>query len=100
MKIRMVLWIIITFAVGKPNNPAPGLSPHQKLANLINGDHNTLIGGMFSRGLDGAIYLNDNSGHFYQNWTLEKAEKLKGFLESKTNLPVNINYVMKKPPAK
>jgi hypothetical protein len=66
----------------------------------INGNYGKVIGGMFSRGEDGTIYLNDNSGHFYQNWTLEKADKLKTFLEEKTGMKVKIDYIMKEPPAK
>jgi RHS repeat-associated protein len=90
------------FAVGRPNGGrlVLGLSGHQKLNTLIGGDPSKVVGGMFSREKDGSITLNDYSGHFYQNWTLEKADKLKTFLESKTGKPVNIIFTFKIPPAK
>jgi hypothetical protein len=91
------------FAVGKANDRNVlgfgFLSPHEQLNKLIEGDYQNVIGGMFSREKDGSITVNDYSGHFYQNWTMEKANKLKAFLEKKTGKKVNIIFVVK-PPSK
>ncbi|KAF6587924.1 hypothetical protein JDW19_14185 [Paenibacillus polymyxa] len=60
-----------TFVVGKPNNSSFTGSPHQKLAQTINADGKTVVGGTFSRGPNGEILTTENSGHYGQNWTPE-----------------------------
>jgi RHS repeat-associated protein len=90
------------FAVGMSSDRIglQALSPHEQLNKLIGGNYEKVIGGFFSRESDGSITLNDYSGHFYQNWTLEKADKLKKFLEERTGRKVNIIYTMRTPPPK
>ena len=80
-----------TFAVGKPK-PYANLtgSPHQKLAASIGADATNIVAGMFRRGADGQIMLNEHSGHFWQNWDKISSvrEKLKQFLEKITGQKV------------
>lgn len=61
-----------TFAAGRPAAGA-GLqgSPHQQLAQSIGADTDTVVGGTFTRGSDGAFITTENSGHFWQNWNPE-----------------------------
>ena len=60
-----------TFVVGKSKYNKGWGSLHQKLADSIgdNQSASTTLGGVFSRGSDGRIYTNENSGHFGKNWT-------------------------------
>jgi hypothetical protein len=59
-----------TFAVGKPNVNLSG-SPHEQLASAIGADRNRVVGGEFSRGPNGEIMTNEQSGHYWRNWTPE-----------------------------
>jgi hypothetical protein len=67
-----------TFLVGKPNNFVSGLSPHENLVNAIQGDLNSknIVGGFFSRGSQGEIILNQNTGHYWRNWSAEAEREL------------------------
>ena len=80
-----------TFVVGKPK-PYMNLtgSPHQKLAESIGAEATHVVGGMFRRGPNGEIILNEHSGHFWQNWDKIPSvrEKLKQFLEKMTSQKV------------
>ncbi|WP_264559115.1 polymorphic toxin type 43 domain-containing protein [Flavobacterium sp. N2270] len=76
------------FVVGSVKSPTSGLSPHQNLAKLINGDKG-VVGGMFKRGSNGEIITNEMSGHYHQNWTPEIRTKFKSFLESNTGQTIN-----------
>ena len=60
-----------TFVVGKNKYNKSWGSPHPKLAESIGANQgaSTTLGGVFSRGSDGKIYTNENSGHFGKNWT-------------------------------
>ena len=59
-----------TFVVGRPNVPIAG-SGHEQLARSINADESQVLGGIFSRDADGNIVTNENSGHYWENWTPE-----------------------------
>jgi hypothetical protein len=76
-----------TFAVGRPNSPSIGGSPHQRLARSIGADPETVVGGMFKRGPAGEIYTNEGSGHFFQNWNPGNREQFRRVMES-YGLPV------------
>ena len=78
-----------TFVVGKPKKNLGG-SPHQQLAKSIGansesinhgGDPN-IVGGMFSRGTNGEIITNENSGHFGANWTPELRTRFQNVMDS------------------
>lgn len=58
-----------TFAMGRPAASA-GLkgSPHQQLACSINANPDTVVGGIVSRGPNGALRWNEDSGHYWRNW--------------------------------
>ena len=58
-----------TFAMGRPAASA-GLkgSPHQQLASSINANPNTVVGGVVSRGPNGVLRWNEQSGHYWRNW--------------------------------
>jgi hypothetical protein len=61
-----------TFLVGKPARHIPlGGSPHQRLARSIDADEGTVVGGMFKRGPNGEMLTNEQSGHYWENWTPE-----------------------------
>ena len=80
-----------TFVVGRPK-PYVNLtgSPHQKLVASIGADSTNIVAGIFRRGADGQIILNEYSGHFWQNWDKISSvhEKLKRFLEKTTEQKV------------
>ncbi|MCZ7648880.1 MAG: polymorphic toxin type 43 domain-containing protein [Planctomycetota bacterium] len=78
------------FLVGKPKDFVPAFSNHQKLAYFLDGDGSNVVGGMFRRGEDGSIILNQHSGHYWRNWTPEKERKLKAFLEDLTRQKVEL----------
>ncbi|MGG4207627.1 polymorphic toxin type 43 domain-containing protein [Paenibacillus jamilae] len=77
-----------TFVVGKPKDTSffKG-SPHQKLAQTIDADEKTVVGGTFSRGPNGEIYTTENSGHYGQNWTPEVRKQFDEVMKS-YGLPV------------
>ena len=60
-----------TFVVGKPKSGLFNGSPHEQLAQSINADTSTVVGGMFKRGTNGEILTNEFSGHYWQNWTAD-----------------------------
>lgn len=62
-----------TFVVGKDIYNQWYGSPHQRLAASIDANQSTgtILGGIFSRGINGKIYTTENSGHFGMNWTSE-----------------------------
>lgn len=76
-----------TFVVGKPNNTSYKGSPHQKLAQTINADAKTVVGGTFNRGPKGEILTTENSGHYGQNWTSKVRKQFEDVMES-YGLPV------------
>mgnify|MGYP000901461224 CR=1 FL=1 len=57
--------------VGKPKSGMFNGSPHEQLAQSINADTSTVVGGMFKRGTNGEILTNEFSGHYWQNWTAD-----------------------------
>ena len=63
-----------TFLVGKAKKHS---LRHPGLADSIQADHNNVVGGMFSRGKNGEIFLNQHTGHFYKNWTPAIEKQLK-----------------------
>lgn len=77
-----------TFAMGRPAASA-GLrgSPHQQLAGSINANPNTVVGGMVSRGPNGALRWNEYSGHYWRNWNDTVRQQ---FVESLRNYGVNL----------
>ena len=85
-----------TFVVGKPVNSMGG-SPHQELAKSIGANSNSkyfggdpnIVGGMFSRGSNGEILTNENSGHFGKNWTPELRET---FINTRNDYGVPVNH--------
>ncbi|WP_082067103.1 polymorphic toxin type 43 domain-containing protein [Paenibacillus terrae] len=77
-----------TFVVGKPKDTTSFKgSPHQKLAQTIDADGKTVVGGTFSRGPNGEIYTTENSGHYGQNWTPEVRKQFDEVMKS-YGLPV------------
>jgi len=73
------------FVVGSPNGGLPPLtSPHQYLSGLIGADNSTVVGGIFQRGSNGEMLLNDFSGHYWQNWTPQIKQQVVDFLQQKT----------------
>ena len=74
----------LRFAVG---NPGPGYrsgrSPHQKLADAIEGGPNT-VAGQFKRGPDGEIYTDENTGHYHQFWNDEVRDLIESTLSGWT----------------
>lgn len=77
-----------TFVVGSPQGYAFKGSPHQKLAQTIDADGKTVVGGTFSRRADGKIYTTENSGHYGQNWTPEVRKLFEDTMKS-YKVPVN-----------
>lgn len=71
-----------TFVVGAPKGGAFTGSPHQQLAQTIEANESSVVGGMFSRGPNGEIITNESSGHFWQNWTPETRQQFLNFMES------------------
>jgi hypothetical protein len=67
--------------VGVPRNDLfPFGSPHQRLARSGGMDERTVLGGMFSRGLDGTASFNEHSGHYGERWTRETQKQFDRFL--------------------
>jgi hypothetical protein len=77
-----------TFVVGKPARGLFNGSPHEKLAQSINASGNGTVGGFFSRGKNGEIITNENSGHYGTNWTPEIRNNFTNWLGERTGLPV------------
>jgi len=78
--------------LGKPKYPAAcGLtgSPHEQLARSIVADESVVVGGIFQRSADGRILTNEQSGHFFQNWTPAIREQ---FVRVMKELGVNIDH--------
>ena len=48
-----------------------GRSLHQRLAKLIGAEYGDVVAGHARRGDDGALVLDEGSGHFYMNWNDE-----------------------------
>ena len=44
-------------------------SPHQRLADVISANPDSVVGGIVSRAANGELSWDDMSGHYYQNWT-------------------------------
>jgi len=67
-----------TFAAGRPSATA-GLSgsPHQQLAQSIGANPQTVVGGTFTRGIDGVFITTENSGHFWQNWNSQVRQQFR-----------------------
>lgn len=57
-----------TFLVRGKKSPAM----HSYLADTINADRRAVVGGILQRRKDGVFITNEQSGHFYQNWTPER----------------------------
>jgi len=80
------------FLVGQPSGPTSskfkGYSGHEKLASLVNGNGKDIVGGMFVRGKNNEIILNEFSGHFWQNWNDANRKEVQEFLEKKTGQKV------------
>ncbi|XOK62253.1 RHS repeat-associated core domain-containing protein [Paenibacillus elgii] len=76
-----------TFVVGSPNSSSLKGSPHQKLAQTIDADGATVVGGTFKRGANGEFLTTENSGHYGQNWTPEVRKQFSEVMES-YGLPV------------
>ncbi len=70
------------FAVGGPHASA-GLkgSPHEQLAQSIDADPKHVVGGIFRRGPQGEMSTDEQSGHFYQNWTPEVRSQFPDFMK-------------------
>ncbi len=78
------------FAVGKAKQGLPpSTSPHQHLAELIDADPRTVVGGIFRRGANGEILLDEASGHYGMNWTPQVRQQAIDFLQERTGQPVN-----------
>ncbi len=78
------------FAVGKAKQGLPPFtSPHQHLAELIDADPRTVVGGIFRRGANGEILLDEASGHYGMNWTPQVRQQAIDFLQERTGQPVN-----------
>ena len=69
------------FAVGKPTANLGG-SGHEQLAKSINADPDSVAGGIFRRTPDGKIATDEQSGHFWKNWTPEKRKQFENAMKS------------------
>jgi RHS repeat-associated protein len=78
------------FLVGKPNISLGG-SPHQQLVRSIGADGRNIVGGMFNRGANGEIILNQHSGHYWMNWNGSIKNQLQLFMQNKTGQSVIIH---------
>jgi RHS repeat-associated protein len=78
-----------TFAMGRPATSL-GIkgSAHEQLASVIGADPESVVGGIVSRGANGELDWNEQSGHFWQNWTPGIRNQ---FIESLRGYGVNIN---------
>ncbi|SMD16447.1 polymorphic toxin type 43 domain-containing protein, partial [Sporomusa malonica] len=66
----------------KTNTFLVGEGKHAALANTINADTTTVVGGIFSRGANGQILTNEASGHFWKNWTPAVRQQFMEVMES------------------
>jgi len=76
------------FAVGNASSELFYGSPHERLAQAI-GAGDDVVGGIFSRGVDGSIVTNEMSGHYGFNWTPQIREQFVNWLSSRTGIVVN-----------
>jgi hypothetical protein len=57
------------------------IAQHEYLAASINAPRNQVVGGILNKQTNGVIYTNENTGHFWQNWTPEIRSKFTQTME-------------------
>ncbi|WP_020405326.1 DUF6531 domain-containing protein [Hahella ganghwensis] len=72
-----------TFAVGKLKYGGGKGSPHQQVANTIDGNRSNTVGGIFRRDSDGRISTDESSGHFGEYWTDDIRKQFVDFMNGR-----------------
>lgn len=81
------------FLVGQPakNVQSGALSPHERLARLAQANQSKVVGGMFSRGKNGAPHTNEASGHYHENWTPDVRKQFTEAMKKLTGVDIDHN---------